>query len=57
MVYDLPPDLVEAARLQLNETADVKAAALTSMRAKIADMKTTMYRTDDDFFLRFLVRT
>ena len=63
MVYTLPVDLQEKARVELNETDEVKAAALKSLRAKLeaaslpvaaAGESWTPIRTDDDFLLRFL---
>jgi retinaldehyde-binding protein 1 len=54
MVYDLPPELRDAAREILNETPETKAAALIAIRSKLAEMNYAPYRSDDDFFLRFL---
>jgi hypothetical protein len=64
MVYSLPADLQDKARVQLNETDETKAAALTALRAKldIASMPVAAsaqdpwhpIRTDEDFMLRFL---
>jgi hypothetical protein len=64
MVYTLPADLQEKARVELNETDETKAAALTSLRAKLdaaslpiaaaAESSWKPARTDDDFLLRFL---
>ena len=63
MVYTLPADLQEKARLELNETDEVKAAALKSLRAKLdaaglpiaaSGGRWQPPRTDDDFLLRFL---
>ncbi len=63
MVYTLPADLQEKARLELNETDETKAAALKSLRAKLDAASLPIAasggpwqppRTDDDFLLRFL---
>jgi len=54
MGYDLPPELQAAARELLNETPETKAAALVAIRSKLAEMQYVPYRSDDDFFLRFL---
>ncbi len=64
MVYTLPLDLQEKARVELNETDETKAAALNSLRAKLeaaslpiaaaAEGSWRPVRTDDDFLLRFL---
>ncbi len=64
MVYTLPLDLQEKARVELNETDETKAAALKSLRAKLdaASMPVAASaqgnwqpaRNDDDFLLRFL---
>jgi hypothetical protein len=64
MVYTLPADLQEKARVELNETDDTKAAALIALRAKLEAASLPVaasaggswkpLRTDDDFLLRFL---
>ena len=64
MVFTLPLDLQEKARVELNETDETKAAALTALRAKLeaASMPVAAsaqgnwqpIRNDDDFMLRFL---
>jgi hypothetical protein len=38
MVYDLPPELRDAAREILNETPETKAAALIAIRSKLAEV-------------------
>ena len=62
MVFTLPLDLQEKARVELNETDETKAAALTALRAKLeaaslpvaASENWQPIRNDDDFMLRFL---
>jgi hypothetical protein len=59
MVYTLPLDLQEKARVELNETDETKAAALKALRAKLdvaasAQGSWQPVRNDDDFLLRFL---
>jgi hypothetical protein len=64
MVYTLPEDLQEKARVELNETDETKAAALIALRAKLEAASLPVaasagggwkpLRTDDDFLLRFL---
>jgi hypothetical protein len=64
MVFTLPSDLQEKARLELNETDETKAAALKALRTKLdacslpasasAESSWVPLRTDDDFLLRFL---
>ncbi len=63
MVYTLPVDLQEKARVELNETDETKAAALKALRAKLEAASLPIgggggglkpQRTDDDFLLRFL---
>jgi hypothetical protein len=54
MVYDLPPELAEKARIHLNETPEVKAQALVALREQLASLPCSPHRTDDDFLLRFL---
>ena len=56
MVFTLPLDLQEKARVELNETDETKAAALTALRAKLeaASLPVATSAHDDDFMLRFL---
>lgn len=56
MVLDLPPDLAEVARRELNETPELRAESLQQLRQRLEQLPTEQqpHRLDDEFLVAFL---
>jgi hypothetical protein len=56
MVLDLPPDLAEVARRELNETPELRAESLQQLRQRLEQLPTEQqpHRLDDGFLVAFL---